>query len=156
LQIVPTKPISSVNQLLGTRDDELLFQSESFIEPPAWYRFDPKSTRVTRTALFRTSPVQFQDTEVVREFAVSKDGTQVPLNILYRKGTKRDGSNPTLLTGYGGFGISQGPRFSSLRRIWLDQGGVLAVANLRGGTEFGEAWHKAGALTHKQNVFDDF
>jgi len=156
LQTVPTKPVSSVGQLLGARDDELLFHSESFIDPPAWYRFDPETAKVTRTALFRTSPVEFRDAEVVREFATSKDGTKVPLNLIYRNGTKLDGSNPTLLTGYGGFGISQSPRFSSLRRIWLDQGCVLAIANLRGGTEYGEAWHKAGSLSHKQNVFDDF
>jgi prolyl oligopeptidase len=156
LQTVPTKPVSSVSQLLGTHGDELLFHNESFIDPSAWYRFDPRSSTVTRTALFRRTPVDYSDTEVVREFAVSKDGTQVPINIIYRKGTQRDGQRPTILTGYGGFGLSQSPRYSSLGRIWLDQGGVLAVANLRGGTEYGEAWHKAGSLTHKQNVFDDF
>jgi prolyl oligopeptidase len=93
---------------------------------------------------------------VLRAFAGSKEGTKIPLSIILRKGTRRDGTNPTLLTGYGGFGISQTPRFSAVRRIWLDQGGILAVANLRGGGEYGEDWHKAGNLTHKQNVFDDF
>ena len=88
--------------------------------------------------------------------AVSNDGTRVPLNILRRKGISLDGSHPTLLTGYGGFAISIPPGFSVDRRLWLEQGGVLAIANLRGGSEYGEDWHKAGNLTHKQNVFDDF
>jgi prolyl oligopeptidase len=103
-----------------------------------------------------TSPVDFDDIEVVREFATSKDGTKVPLNILRKKGLKLDGQNPTLLYGYGGYGISLTPGFDSTRRIWFDAGGVYAVANLRGGGEYGEQWHKAGNLTRKQNVFDDF
>ena len=103
-----------------------------------------------------TSPADFDDIEVVREFATSKDGTKVPLNILRKKGLKRDGRNPTLLYGYGGYGISLTPGFDSTRRIWFDAGGVYVVANLRGGGEYGEAWHKAGNLTHKQHVFDDF
>jgi prolyl oligopeptidase len=94
--------------------------------------------------------------EVVREFATSRDGTKVPLNILRRKGTKLDGKNPTLLYAYGGYGINLTPNFNLNRRVWLDQGGVYVVANLRGGGEFGEEWHKAGNLTRKQNVFDDF
>jgi prolyl oligopeptidase len=103
-----------------------------------------------------TSPVDFDDAEVVREFATSKDGTRVPLNILRKKGLKLDGHNPTLLYGYGGYGVSLTPNFDPGRRIWLDAGGVYVVANLRGGGEYGEAWHKAGNLTRKQNVFDDF
>ena len=93
---------------------------------------------------------------MVREYAVSKDGTKVPMSVLRRKGTKLDGNNPTLLTGYGGYGISRVPGFRAGLRVWLDQGGVWAEANLRGGGEYGEAWHKAGYRTHKQNVFDDF
>jgi prolyl oligopeptidase len=100
--------------------------------------------------------VDFNDVEVERVFATSKDGTKVPLNILKRKGTKLDGTNPTLLYGYGGYNISQTPRFRAATHIWLEQGGVYAIANLRGGGEYGEEWHKAGNLTHKQNVFDDF
>src|SRR5205085_6368713 len=109
-----------------------------------------------RTALYMTAPVDFSDIEVVREFAVSKDGTKVPLNILRKKGVKLDGNNPTLLYGYGGYGISLAPGFDSTRRIWFDAGGVSVIANLRGGGEYGEAWHKAGNLTRKQHVFDDF
>jgi prolyl oligopeptidase len=103
-----------------------------------------------------TSPVNFDDIEVVREFATSKDGTKVPVSILRRKGLKLEGNNPTLLYAYGGYGVNLTPAFDASRRIWFDAGGVYAVANLRGGGEYGEEWHKAGNLTHKQNVFDDF
>jgi prolyl oligopeptidase len=96
------------------------------------------------------------DIEVTREFATSKGDTEVPLNIVRRKGTKPDGNNPTLLYGYGGYGISMTPSFDFTRRLWFDRGGVYVVANIRGGGEFGEDWHKAGNLTKKQNVFDDF
>ncbi len=103
-----------------------------------------------------TSPASFDDIEVVREFATSKDGTKVPLNILRKKGLKLDGNNPTLLYGYGGYGVNLTPSFDSTRRVWFDAGGVFVVANLRGGGEYGEEWHKAGNLTRKQHVFDDF
>jgi prolyl oligopeptidase len=153
---VPVKPISAVGQMVRLEGDDLLFRTETFIEPPAWYRFDPATGKVTKTALFRTSPADFSDCEVLREFAVSKDGTKVPLNIIRKKGIKLDGQNPTLLSGYGGYNISLTPRFRASRKVWLEQGGVIAIANLRGGGEYGEAWHQAGNLTHKQNVFDDF
>jgi prolyl oligopeptidase len=106
--------------------------------------------------VYLTSPANFDDIEVVREFATSKDGTKVPLNILRKKGLKLNGQNPTLLYGYGGYGINLTPSFDSTRRVWFDAGGVSVVANLRGGGEYGEEWHKAGNLTRKQNVFDDF
>ena len=100
--------------------------------------------------------MDFSDIEAVRDFATSKDGTRVPLNILKRKGTKLDGTNPTLLYGYGGYSISMVPRFDFTQRLWFDRGGVYVVANLRGGGEFGEEWHQGGNLLNKQNVFDDF
>jgi prolyl oligopeptidase len=109
-----------------------------------------------RTALQTTSPADFGMVEVLREFATSPDGTRVPLNILRRKGTVLDGNNPTILYGYGGFGISLSPHFDAISSLWLDQGGVFVIANLRGGGEYGEAWHRAGNLTNKQRVFDDF
>src|SRR5215472_16367821 len=103
-----------------------------------------------------TSPASFDDIEVVREFATSKDGTKVPLNILRKKGLKLNGLNPTVLYGYGGYGINLTPSFDVSRRLWFDAGGVYVIANLRGGGEYGEEWHKAGNLTRKQHVFDDF
>jgi prolyl oligopeptidase len=153
---VPVPRVSSVAQIVAQNGDEILFRSQSYTTPPAWYRFDPRTGKVARTALYRTSPVDFRDIDVTREFAVSRDGTKVPLNILRPKGTQLNGRNPTLLTGYGGFGINQSPGFSAGRRVWFDQGGILVIANLRGGKEYGEDWHTGGNLTHKQNVFDDF
>jgi prolyl oligopeptidase len=154
-QSVPLPPVSSVRQLVP-RGDEVLVHAESFLTPLAWYAYRPGDTALRPTGLAEKSPADFSDTEVVREFAVSKDGTKVPLNILRRKGTKLDGHNPTLLTGYGGFGISQTPGFRVSNRVWIEQGGVLAVANLRGGNEYGAEWHQAGMMERKQNVFDDF
>ncbi len=152
---VPVLPVSSVGPIVPLSGDEVLFANQSPVVPPAWYRVGP-DRKVVRTALAKKSPADFRDTEVLRETAVSKDGTRVPLTILRRRGTKLDGNAPTILTGYGGFGISETPFFSAGIRLWIEQGGVLAAANLRGGGEFGEAWHLAGNLTNKQNVFDDF
>jgi prolyl oligopeptidase len=153
---VPTEPVSTVGVGERLGGDDILVGSQSYVTAPAWYRYSPRTSRLEKTALAGESKVRFDDAEVVREMATSKDGTRVPLNILMRKGTKRDGSNPVLLYGYGGYGVSERPYFSVSNRIWLDHGGVFAVANLRGGGEFGEAWHRAGNLTKKQNVFDDF
>jgi prolyl oligopeptidase len=155
-QTVPIKKVSSVQQMLLRRGDELLFRNISYSEPYGWYLWEPGTNQPVKTALVGRSPVEFKDAEVVREFATSKDGTKVPLNILRKKGTKLDGNNPTLLYAYGGYGISLTPNFNAVRRLWLDAGGVYVIANLRGGGEFGEDWHKAGNLTKKQNVFDDF
>ena len=150
-------PISAIGQVVSIGGGDALFYTSTYLDPPAWYRVDAASGKSTRTALFETSPVKFDDAEVVRDFAVSKDGTRVPVNIVRRKGTKLDGSNPTLLYAYGGYGINEKPFFlGSFARTWLDQGGVYVDANLRGGGEYGEEWHKAGNLTRKQNVFDDF
>jgi len=153
----PLPPISSVGEVVSTGGDAVVFYNASYLEPPAWYRFDPASGKSVRTALSKASPVKFDDAEVVREFATSKDGTRVPLNIIRRKGTKLDGTNPTLLGGYGGYGVNEKPFFAGIAaRLWLDQGGVFVTTNIRGGAEYGEEWHQAGNLTHKQNVFDDF
>jgi prolyl oligopeptidase len=152
--IVPIPPISAVTEMESLEDNSLLFRDVSYVEPAAWFHLvgnePPK-----KTALANNSPVSFADIEVTREMATSKDGTKVPLNILRKKGTKLDGNNPTLLYGYGGYGLSMQPNFDFVRRLWFDRGGVYVVANLRGGGEFGEKWHKAGNLTKKQNVFDD-
>ncbi len=153
---IPTLPVSAVGGLESWRGDDLVFGNVSYLKPFAWFTFNPAVNQVRRTALYMTAPVDFDDIEVVREFATSKDGTKVPLNILRKKGLKLDGQNPTILYGYGGYGINLTPGFDSTRRIWFDAGGVYVIANLRGGGEFGEDWHKAGNLTHKQQVFDDF
>jgi prolyl oligopeptidase len=154
---VPLPPVSAIGQVVSIGGGDVLFYTSTYLDPPAWYYFDATSGKATRTALFETSAVHFDDAEVVRDFAISKDGARIPVNIIRRKGTKLDGSNPTLLTGYGGFGISEEPLFlGSFARVWLDQGGIYVDANLRGGAEYGEEWHMAGKLMHKQNVFDDF
>lgn len=153
---VPILPVSSVGGLDSWHGNELVFGNTSYLQPFAWFTYNAADKKPRRTALVMTSPVDFNDIEIVREFATSKDGTKVPLNILHKKGLKLNGNNPTVLYAYGGYGISLTPSFDSTRRIWFDAGGVSVVANLRGGGEYGEAWHKAGNLTHKQNVFDDF
>ena len=153
---IPVPSISSVQEIVALENGSLLYRDVSYTEPAAWFEVAPGHVESTKTALASTSPVSFSDIEVTREFAPSKDGTKIPLNILRRKGTKLDGSNPTLLYGYGGYGISMSPTFDFTRRLWFDRGGVYIVANIRGGGEFGEEWHKAGNLTNKQNVFDDF
>ena len=154
--IIPIPKISAVQEMVALEDGSLLFRDQSYTEPAAWFHCAKEKTEPVETALRTTSPVSFADIEVTREFATSKDGTKIPLNIIFRKGMKRDGQNPTLLYGYGGYGISVSPNFEFTRRLWFDHGGVYVVANIRGGGEFGEDWHKAGNLTKKQNVFDDF
>lgn len=151
----PIPSIASAGRVARLAGDEVAVRLQTYVDPPAVYRFTGAGP-VTRTKLFTTSPADFSDTEVVREMCTSKDGTKVPLNIIRRKGTPLDGKNPTLLYGYGGYGVSEKPGFGAWFRVWIEQGGVMAVANLRGGGEFGEAWHEAGSLTRKQNVFDDF
>ena len=154
--VVPTLPASAVYGASSPRGDDLIYNNVSYLAPGAWYRYDPATGKATRTALFQTSPVDFSDAEVSREWAVSKDGTKIPMSVIRRKGIKLDGTTPTLLTGYGGYNISLAPYFDAALRLWLDRRGVSAVANLRGGGEYGEEWHQAGNLTKKQNVFDDF
>lgn len=153
---VPGEPVSSVGEVTALTGDDVLIQTESFITPPRWVRYTAAEGKTSPTAFVVKSPADYSDCEVVREMATSKDGTKVPVNIVRRKGTKLDGTNPTLVWGYGGYGVVQAPTFSPRRRLWLEQGGVFAVANIRGGGEYGEEWHLQGNLTRKQNVFDDF
>lgn len=140
----------------GRRTDaETFYSFSSFATPPSIFRYDLEKSRSTE---FRKSKVKFkpEDYEVDQVFYSSKDGTKVPLFITHKKGLVLDGTNPTLLYGYGGFNISLTPAFSASRIAWLELGGVYAQANLRGGGEYGQDWHKAGTKQHKQNVFDDF
>jgi len=154
---LPLPDVAAVNEVEPLSDGTLLYSVETYLRPPYFRRYDAKSARASDTQLAQSSPVQFLDTEVVREYVKSKDGTAIPVNIVRRKGTPLNGLNPVLLSGYGGFGISETPGFLGADiRLWLDGGGVFVDANLRGGGEYGEDWHQQGALTHKQNVFDDF
>jgi prolyl oligopeptidase len=140
----------------GKRDEKTLFYAfTSYTYPPAIYKFDPATGA---SEVFRKSEVKFDpsDYETKQVFFASKDGTKVPMFIVHKKGLELDGKNPTFLTAYGGFNISITPGFSAANIILLENGGVYAEANLRGGGEYGEAWHKAGMLEKKQNVFDDF
>nr|WP_320132532.1 prolyl oligopeptidase family serine peptidase [uncultured Holophaga sp.] len=140
----------------GKRDEmEAFYTFTSFAQPPTIYRYD---FRTGKSEVFRESRVAFDpgayETEQV--FYPSKDGTKIPLFLVHRKGLKLDGQNPTLLYGYGGFNISLTPSFSVPTLVWLEMGGVYAMANLRGGGEYGMDWYNAGRLDKKQNVFDDF
>src|SRR5881396_2744874 len=154
--IIPVPKISAVQEMFAVEDNSLLFRDVCYTEPAAWFHCAQGKTEPVKTALRGTSPVSFADIEVTREFATSKGGAKIPLNIIFRKGMKRDGQNPALLYGYGGYGVSMSPNFDFTRRLWFDHGGDYVVANIRGGGELGEDWHKAGNLTKKQNVFDDF
>jgi prolyl oligopeptidase len=136
--------------------DAVLFANVSYVQPLTWFTFDPVTNHTARAPISAKATVDMSDVEVVREFATSKDGTKVPVNIIKRKGTQLDGNNPVLLTAYGGYAISITPRMRPEVRVLLDQGVVFAEANIRGGGEFGEQWHHQGNLTNKQNVFDDF
>ncbi|MGH2369286.1 MAG: prolyl oligopeptidase family serine peptidase, partial [Chloroflexota bacterium] len=148
--------LGAVSGLRGKRTDtELFFGFSSFLHPTMVMRYDFTTSTVET---IRASEIDFDPSgyETRQVFFRSKDGTRVPMFLTHRQGILLDGANPTLLTGYGGFTISLTPSFSVHRLVWLEQGGVLAVANLRGGGEYGEAWHRAGILDRKQNVFDDF
>lgn len=148
--------IGSAGGFGGKRyDTETFYSYSSFNTPPTIYRYDMKSGK---SEVFRGSNVKFNPTdyEVKQVFYNSKDGTRIPMFIVHKKGIKLDGNNPTLLYGYGGFSVSMTPFFSVSRLVWMEQGGVFAMANLRGGAEYGEEWHEAGTKSRKQNVFDDF
>ena len=153
--VLPIPPVSSVTGTIRVGDD-LLLRIESHVDPPRWMLYRSSEHRLVPTALAKKPAYDMSDVDVARETCVSKDGTKVPMTVLKRRGAKLDGSMPGYLTGYGGFGLTVKPRMRGAYRVWLDAGGVVAEANLRGGGERGEAWHRAGNLTKKQNVFDDF
>ncbi len=155
---LPINSLFAVDEMFCPRGDEVLVRTETYTAPYEWQVYNPavSPTRMLDTALEGITPADFRDIEVVRAAAHSKDGTRVPMTILRRRGQSLDGQTPTILTGYGGFGISQVPHFDFTRRVWFDQGGQVVIARLRGGGELGEAWHDGGRLLQKQNVFDDF
>ena len=159
LPAVEIPPVSSVSsfwaRLTPLGQDRIAWSCESFTEPATWWvAADGEAPRPT--ALRTATPVDLSGYQVTREFATSTDGTRIPLNVISAPGAPRDGTTPALLTAYGGYGVSLVPRFDPELLLWLDQGGVYVVANIRGGGEFGEEWHHAGRLATKQNCFDDF
>jgi prolyl oligopeptidase len=156
LRELPLPAIGTVFESRGKWDrNEVFYGFESFTVPRSIYRYDLESRTTTLWAKVDAPGIDPAAYEVQQEWYHSKDGTRVPMFVISKKGLKKDGQNPTLLTAYGGFNISLTPEFDSDIYLWLEHGGVYAVANLRGGAEFGEDWHRAGMLDKKQNVFDD-
>jgi prolyl oligopeptidase len=135
--------------------DYLYYSFTNYVTPGSTYKYDIDSGK---SELYRASAIDFDadNYESKQVFYTSKDGTKVPMIITHKKGLELNGKNPTILYGYGGFDVSLTPSFSTANKIWLEQGGIYAVANLRGGGEYGKDWHKAGTKMQKQNVFDDF
>ena len=137
------------------KETTLYFSFTNYVTPGTIYTFDPKNGK---SAIYQKPKVDFNsaDYESKQVFYTSKDGTKIPMIITYKKGTQLNGKNPTILYGYGGFNVSLTPAFSISNAVWLENGGIYAVANLRGGGEYGKKWHDAGTQLKKQNVFDDF
>ncbi|MFL5526710.1 MAG: prolyl oligopeptidase family serine peptidase [Gemmatimonadaceae bacterium] len=153
---LPLPGIGTVSSIHGRQgDDEMFYTFTSFLYPTTVYRFDLKSRR---NETFRAPKVAFDPApyETRQVFFTSKDGTRVPMFITAKKGIVLNGNNPTLLYAYGGFNISETPAFSAANIAWMEMGGIYALANIRGGAEYGKAWHEGGMLAKKQNVFDDF
>ncbi|MEX2372082.1 MAG: prolyl oligopeptidase family serine peptidase [Bacteroidales bacterium] len=148
--------IGSVSGFGGDTDDEITFYSfNSFNYPPVIFKYNIADNS---SELFYETAIDFDGSayETNQVFFESKDGTSVPMFIVHKKGLKLNGKNPTMLYGYGGFNVTYTPGFTASRVAWLEQGGIYVLANIRGGGEYGEQWHKAGTILKKQNVFDDF
>lgn len=148
--------LGSVGGFGGKKDEKVLYYSfTNYITPGTIYSYDPTAGK---SEIYQKPNVNFKSDDFVSEqvFYNSKDGTKVPMIITYKKGIKLDGTNPTMLYGYGGFNISLTPAFNVANLVWMENGGVYAVANIRGGGEYGRKWHDAGTKLQKQNVFDDF
>jgi prolyl oligopeptidase len=156
LREIALPAIGSVSSFTGRwRSSEAFFTFESFHIPSTIYRYDlAKGTQEVWAK--SPAPIESAKYEVQQVWYASKHGTRVPMFLVFAKGIKLDGSHPTLLTGYGGFNVSETPVFTTRAAAWVSSGGIYASANLRGGGEFGEEWHRAGMLGNKQNVFDDF
>ena len=154
---IPQPAIGNVFSASGHYDrNEIFFAFQSFTVPPSVYRYDLTSGASGLWAKVDAPSIDPSAYDVRQEWYTSKDGTRIPMFIVSKKGLVKNGKNPVLLTGYGGFNVSNSPSFSRSMYLWMEHGGIYAVANLRGGSEFGEDWHRAGMLDKKQNVFDDF
>jgi len=151
-------PVNGTISGLVTEADRpgFLAQLTSWTSPPLWYAYDAKSNTLVDTKLDAPSPVDFSNIVSEEVKVPASDGTLIPLSIVYRRGLKLDGSNPTLLNAYGSYGISQSPAFSALRMAWFELGGISAVAHVRGGGEYGEEWHLAGKDANKVKTISDF
>ena len=151
--------LPAIGSVFGTggkwNHDEVFYGFQSFTFAPSIYRYDLKDGSTSLWAKVDAPSIDPSAYEVSQEWFASKDGTRVPMFIVHKKGLQKNGRNPTLLTAYGGFNVSLTPTFSRTAYLWMEHGGIFAVANLRGGAEFGEDWHRAGMLDKKQNVFDD-
>lgn len=164
LGTVPQPEVSTIENVehAGGPTDDLVFQIDSFVRPPACFRLtasakDAKAAGAVKpTAISVPEPPKAPRLAVRREFATSKDGTKVPVNIITAEGVKPDAKVPTIVWGYGGYGVNETPGYSRRRLAWLEQGCAFVLANIRGGGEYGEKWHTGGNLLNKQNVFDDF
>jgi prolyl oligopeptidase len=154
---IPLPAIGDVFSASGRYDrHELFFGFHSFTVPPSIYRFELDTMKSALWAKVEAPSIDTTAYDVQQVWYASKDGTKIPMFVVSKKGMEKNGKNPTLLTGYGGFNVSETPTFNRGMYLWMEHGGVFAVANLRGGSEFGEEWHRAGMLEKKQNVFDDF
>jgi prolyl oligopeptidase len=154
---IPLPAIGDVFSTSGRYDrNEIFFGFQSFTVPPSIYRVDLSDVKSRLWSKVDAPSIDPSAYDVQQVWYMSKDGTKVPMFIVNKKGLEKNGKNPTLLTGYGGFNVSLTPAFSRTMYLWMEHGGIYAVANLRGGAEFGEDWHRAGMLEKKQNVFDDF
>lgn len=156
LNNLDTPSIGQIENLGGGAKSNIAFYNfETFVSPQSIYMYDLASGKTTQWATL-PAPLNPQDYEIKQVQYTSKDGTKVPMFLVYKKGLQLNGKTPTLLAGYGGFNISRKPTFYGWLQLWLEHGGVYADAGLRGGDEYGEQWHRAGMLDRKQNVFDDF
>lgn len=156
LPAVELPPICAIEHVTRLGGDQMGYSVETFVSPRSWWIAADDESAPRRTALDTTTPLDFSGFEVRRHFATSEDGTRVPISLIGRAGTLDAGPVPTMLTAYGGYGLSLKPVFMPGRLLWLEQGAVLAVANIRGGGEYGREWHHAGRLLTKQTCFDDF
>jgi prolyl oligopeptidase len=156
IRTIDLPTLGSVGGLSGEREDtEMFFSFTSFVYPTTIYRYD-FTTNSLSTFFSPKVPFDASAYETKQVFYHSKDGTRIPMFLTHKKEMKFDGNNPTLLYGYGGFNVNLTPNFQPWRIVWLENGGIYASANIRGGSEYGEGWHKAGVQDKKQNVFDDF
>ncbi len=154
---IPLPTIGTVFATGGKWDSNELFVGfQSYTVPPSIYRYDLGAGKTSQWAKVDAPSIDPSAFEVQQVWYKSKDGTRIPMFVVNKKGIEKNGKNPVLLTGYGGFNVSETPTFSRSMYLWMEHGGIYAVANLRGGAEFGEDWHRAGMLEKKQNVFDDF